>query len=121
MSGVELQTFAHMLMNHMVNETKTSQEKVMTTLHTYHDTVVEKGAIEDAKMKHYMDTIEMPRMERQRAYDEYVHEKGRLRSIYIGAPNKAALREWLKVPIPEAVHKHGVSEPYIYTKNIVVK
>ena len=116
-----LQQFTKALMNYVINDTKTSAETVMSSLQEYKQFNMDHNMIEEAKTKFYMDQIELPRLERERLYQEYVEQKNALRITYTSSPNYGALRDWLLLPIPDSLKEMGVREPYIYTKNIVVK
>jgi len=107
-------------MNYIVNDSKTHAEKVTSALQAYQADEQEKNMIEDAKLQYYIDKVDRPRMERQLMYRDYVDQKKVLRDTYMQTMNLGKLREWLAHPLPNEILK-GVNEPYVYTKNIVVK
>jgi hypothetical protein len=107
-------------MNYIVNDSKTQAEKVTSALQAYQSEEQEKSMIENAKQDHYLNTIDRPRMERQLMYQDYVDQKKVLRDTYMQTLNLGKLREWLSHPMPQEI-VNGVHEPYIYTKNVVVK
>lgn len=114
--------FAKTLMNHVVNDTRTSVEHVNTAFHDWRAAVDEQASVDAYMSDEYISNVETPRAERMRMYMEYCNEKQRLYDIYKFAPNNQksrALRDWLSYPLPEEI-KHGIiGDDYVYTKNVM--
>lgn len=113
--------FLRILLDHVASDAKTPLQLVEAAFHEWRTTSEERDAHDAYMYDQYVNTIDMPRIERARIYEEYCAEKARLRDTWRLAPagDKArAFRAWMNLQLPTDLADAGIDLDRIYTKNV---
>lgn len=113
----QLADFALVLMNHVRNDAKTSQDAIQSSLMAWKQSRDQKQQAIYEKEDAYREAHEKPRLLREEEYHNYLQLKNMAYLEAKDAPTsmrKQKIIQWLKIQLPESL-KDGLSTDLIYT------
>jgi len=115
-----IQAFSKKLMDHIANDAKTPRTLLEKAYAEWQVSRENHLNTESELHDNYNETIEMPRIERTRLYDDYLMDKSRLWEAYVTASQgqkEQALAAYVSHPLPQELHDDN-EWVNVYTKNV---
>jgi hypothetical protein len=112
-----LRSFGELLLQHVVNDSKTPLDSVIARFQEWDMEMQQKDDLLHKKEETYHDMHENPRQQAKMLYDQFISQQHEAALRYQNAPTKEKLDAFVRIRPPPELLEKGVSYDFVYTKN----